>query len=53
MKSYYQTEDDYYKQGCDRINSEKCKLLQKKMDTIGKKYYDFGVSQKSYQIFNF
>ena len=53
MNSFYQTEDQYYDLGCDKINPDspkvlvyRCRFLQKKMDIFGKKYYDFGVSLK-------
>ena len=56
MKSFYQTEDQYYNLGCDRINDDsekvmiyRCRFLQKKMDIMGKNYYDFGVSLKYFQ----
>ena len=49
MKSYYQTEDQYYDLGCDdakNIGSKtmlyRCRFLQKKMDIVGRQYYDFG-----------
>ena len=55
MNSFYQTEDQYYDLGCDRTNnnSEKvllyrCRFLQKKMDIMGKQYYDFQVGLTSF-----
>ena len=57
---FYQTEDQYYDLGCDQINDDsekvliyRCRFLQKKMDIMGKNYYDFGVSLKSLQSSNF
>ena len=51
MTSFYQTEDQYYDLGCDGINKEsekvllyRCRFLQKKMDIVGRQYYDFGVN---------
>ena len=51
MESFYQTDDQYYDLGCDRIKADlekvliyRCRFLQKKMDIMGKKYYDLGVS---------
>ena len=59
MKSFYQTEDQYYDLGCDRINDDsekvmiyRCRFLQKKMDIMGKNYYDLGVSFK-FDFFSF
>ena len=50
MNSFYQTEDQYYDLGCDSINDDsekvllyRCRFLQKKMDIMGKQYYDFQV----------
>ena len=49
MKSYYQTEDQYYDLGCDAKNLGsktllyRCRFLQKKMDIVGRQYYDLGV----------
>ena len=49
MKNYYQTEDQYYDIGCDEKDLEsdktllyRCRFLQKKMDIVGRQYYDFG-----------
>ena len=50
MKSFYQTEDQYYDLGCDEKDIEsktllyRCRFLQKKMDIVGRQYYDLGVS---------
>ena len=61
MESFYQTDDQYYDLGCDRIKADsqkvliyRCRFLQKKMDIMGKKYYDLGVSWISlhFLIFN-
>ena len=56
VKSFYETEDQYYDLECDQINDDsekvmiyRCRFLQKKMDIMGKNYYDFGVSLKSLQ----
>ena len=58
IQSFYQSEDQYYDLECDRINDtskkgllHQCQSLQKKMNTIKKSYYDFGVSLIS--IFTF
>ena len=60
MNSFYETEDQYYDQGCDGINDDsekvmiyRCRFLQKKMDIMGKKYYDLGVSWISLHFSNF
>ena len=55
MNSFYQTEDQYYDLGCDSINNDsekvllyRCRFLQKKMDIMGKQYYDFQVGLTSF-----
>ena len=60
MQSFYQTEDQYYNLGCDRINDDsqkvliyRCRFLQKKMDIMGKNYYDFGVTSPFFSIVQF
>ena len=50
MTSFFQTEDKFYDLGCDEedLSSKtllyQCRFLQKKMDIVGRQYYDFGVS---------
>ena len=60
MNSFYQTEDQYYNLGCDRTNDDsekvllyRCRFLQKKMDIVGRQYYDFQVNLRSFEYLQF
>ena len=60
LEIFDQTENQYYDLGCAETNEKtsktleyQCRVLQKKMDIFGHRYFDFGVSTFMFHPMNF